>query len=173
MTIIIADKFDVDETAGDPNYKILNVETSSNNVIYTVSQQGYTSKIKLEITINKGKITTAKIIEAGDSFFSKVVDANYIDKLISEQKNLNNCDAVSGATISSTAVKKAFINTLDDYNKDGYKKFDKNSVSNDDEDEPKVPNFVINSKVEAEGKFIYNVNEKSFGNWSINGDKLR
>ncbi len=161
MTFIIADKFNVDETTTDPNFNINNVKTSGNNVIYTVSQKGYSSKIELQITISNGKITAASVISQGDSFFSKVNDAKYLDKLIAEQDNLEKCDTVSGATVSSTAVKKAFINTLEDYNNGGYKNFDNDKVTEKPE-ETANPDFVINSKKEVAGTTVYNVNQKSF-----------
>jgi len=161
MTFVIADKFNVDETVADPNFNITNVKTSGSNIIYTVTQQGYSSKLELEITISDGKITAASVVNQGDSFFSKVVDAKYLDKLIAQQDTLENCDTVSGATVSSTAVKKAFINTLDDYNDGGYKSFNNDEAAKTPE-EPKNTDFVINSKSEINGKIIYNVNQKSF-----------
>jgi uncharacterized protein with FMN-binding domain len=161
MTFVIADKFNVDETASDPNFSINKVETNGNNVIYTVTEKGYSSKIELKITISNGKITAATVISQGDSFFSKVNDAKYLDKLIAQQDALKDCDTVSGATVSSTAVKKAFINTLEDYNNGGYKSFDNDKVTETPE-ETTNPDFVINSKKEVAGAIVYNVNQKSF-----------
>ena len=43
------------------------------------------------------------------------LDNDYINKLINKQSNLEEVDTVSGATISSTALKKMVINTLEDY----------------------------------------------------------
>ncbi len=161
MTFVIADKFDIDETASDPNFSISNVKTSGSNVVYTVTEQGYSSKIELEITISDGKITAAKVVNQGDSFFSKVVDAKYLDKLIAQQDALENCDTVSGATVSSTAVKKAFINTLADYNNGGYKNFNNDGATKTPDEKPNT-DFVINSKTPVDTKLIYNVNQKSF-----------
>ena len=96
---------------------------TSYSIHYTKLYEGYSSKIELEITISDGKIITASVISQSDSFFSKVIDAKYIDKLIAQQETLEDCDTVRGATVSSTAVKKAFINTLADYNDGGYKSF--------------------------------------------------
>ncbi len=165
MTLIIADKYNVDNTVSDPNFDIIDIKQNGDDIVYTVTQKGYSSNIKLEISINKGKITAASVVNQGDSFFSKVTDAKYIDKLLNEQENLENCDTVSGATISSTAVKKAFINTLNDYNNDGYKNFNGSDKPDKEEDNTKPDNtdFVINSKVQVDTKVVYNVNQKSFG----------
>lgn len=165
ITFIIADKFKIDNTASDPNFNIKNIEVNNDIVSYTVTQKGYSSTIELQITIDKGTITKAETIKYGDSFFSKVIDASYTEKLIKEQKNLVNCDTVSGATISSTAVKKAFINTMDDYNNGGYKTFDSNDASQSQTDSTASETdstFKINSKIELDGSIIYNVNEQSF-----------
>ena len=56
-----------------------------------------------------------EVLEQNDSFFNKVIDSDYINKLIEKQENIEDCDTVSGATISSSALKKALINTLNDY----------------------------------------------------------
>lgn len=95
----------------DPNYNIL--ESSSTK--YIVTEKGFSGNIKAEILFKNSKIDSINILEYSDSYFSKVLDANYIDKLIQEQNNIDNLDTVSGATISSTALKKMVINTLNDY----------------------------------------------------------
>lgn len=170
MTVYgISSKYKGIDTTKDTNFDIVDVAIENSNVTYTVTEKGYTSVIKLKIVINKGIIKSAEILEAGDSFFSKVTDANYIDKLIKEQKTIANCDTVSGATISSTAVKKAFINTLDDYNNGGYKTFKKGSSTSTSTDTTKTSSdFKINSKTDLNGSILYNVDEKSFnGNMNL------
>ena len=49
------------------------------------------------------------------SYYQLILDNDYINKLINKQSNLEEVDTVSGATISSTALKKMVINTLEDY----------------------------------------------------------
>ena len=69
-----------------------------------------------KIYINKDTITKIEILENNEteSYYKLIEEANYINKLINNQKNIENVDTVSGATISSTALKKMVINVLDD-----------------------------------------------------------
>ena len=99
----------------DTSFEILSKVTKNDITTYQVTQVGYSSKLKLEIKIQKDKVLSIEYIDTNDSFFNKVIESDYKDKLINNQKDLENCDTVSGATISSTAVKKALINTLKDY----------------------------------------------------------
>ena len=46
-----------------------------------------------------------------------VIEKDYIQKLISNQQILNNVDTVSGATITSNALRRAVINTKKEYDK--------------------------------------------------------
>lgn len=115
MTFVIADKKNVKVETGDPNFEIISKEEKNNITTYVVTEQGYSSKIKIKIIISNDEVTSIEILEQNDSFFGKVIESNYTDKLIEEQKNIEECDTVSGATISSRAVKKALINTLSDY----------------------------------------------------------
>lgn len=99
----------------DPNYEIIDKKVSDAKSTYTVTQKGFSGNIKAQIIINNGVISTIEILEYHDSYFQKLIDSDYVDKLINEQNNLGNTDTVSGATISSTAVKKMVVNTLQDY----------------------------------------------------------
>ena len=155
-TFAVYKKLSVSEDI-DPNYSIINVEVKNNYVKYTVTEKGYSSDIKLDIIFENNKISKATLISQNDSFFQKVLDADYINKLVNSD-NILECDTVSGATISSAAVKKAFINTLNDFKKGGYKEFDKsNVIVNEQQD------FVINDIIEESDKTIYDVTKKSFG----------
>lgn len=115
MTVVIASKKNVKEEAGDPNFEIIDKVTNGNITTYIVTEQGYSSKLKLEIKIENDKVIAIEVIEENDSFFDKVMNAKYTDTLKNNQDNLEECDTVSGATISSRALKKALINTLNDY----------------------------------------------------------
>ena len=115
IPIGISSKYNKQENIVDPNYNIISTEKVDNNVIYVVTQKGYVGNIKAEITINNSKILSIKILEQNESFYQKVEDANYINKLIKEQNNINDVDTISGVTVTSNALKKMVINTLEDY----------------------------------------------------------
>jgi len=115
LPVLIASKYQTSNEIKDPNYNIENVQEVGNNVIYVVTQKGYVGNIKAEITINNSKIVNFKVLEQNESFYQKIIDSNYINKLINDINNIQNVDTVSGATITSNALKKMAINTLEDY----------------------------------------------------------
>ena len=113
VTYVVGNKFK--ESSVDKNFEILEKETKGSLTRYVVTQVGYSSKLKIKIEIKDDEVIRLEYLDYNDSFFSKVLDSNYSEVLIDNQDSLNDCDTVSGATISSTAVKKALINTLRDY----------------------------------------------------------
>ena len=154
FTVVIHLKYNqVTEGNVDPNYSILNIEANGNEVKYTVTQKGYQSTIKGIITIKDGKVLDYEIKEQGDSFFSKVEERDYTKYLVDNQDKLDSIDTVSGATISSTAVLKMLVNTIDGYKNKNYLNFD------GPKEEEKPADFEI---LETNGN-IYKVKQKSFG----------
>lgn len=115
IPFMISPKFKVEENKKDTNYNIISSEKNGNNVTYVVTQKGYVGNIKASITINNSKIVKLEILEQNESFYQKIIDADYINKLLNEQNNIKDVDTVSGATVTSTALKKMVINTLEDY----------------------------------------------------------
>ena len=115
IPFMISPKFKVEENKKDTNYNIISSEKEGNNVVYVVTQKGYVGNIKASITINNSKIVKLEILEQNESFYQKIIDADYINKLLNEQNNIKDVDTVSGATVTSTALKKMVINTLEDY----------------------------------------------------------
>lgn len=103
----------------DPNYEILSKTIENNQTIYTVSQKGFGGKIKAKITFDSRKIISIDIIEHNESLdrYQLVENQNYINSLLNSQANLDNVDAVSGATITSNALKKLVLNTINDFAK--------------------------------------------------------
>lgn len=101
----------------DPNFTVIETHQVGNQVIYKVSQKGNGGPITCEVTIQDHKITKMKVIEHNEtpSYYAFVEKENYIQTLIKEQNHLSELDTVSGATISSTALKKLAINTLQEY----------------------------------------------------------
>ena len=98
----------------DQNFSIVSKEKSENKVTYIATQKGYSSTIKAKVIISDGTIEDVEILEQNDSFYSKVLESNYISKF-KNQKNVDNIDTVSGATITSNAIKKLINNVLNDY----------------------------------------------------------
>ena len=115
IPFMISPKFKVEENKKDTNYNIISSEKNGNNVTYVVTQKGYVGNIKASITINNSKIVKLEILEQNESFYQKIIDADYINKLLNEQNTIKEVDTVSGATVTSTALKKMVINTLEDY----------------------------------------------------------
>lgn len=106
----------LNNTETDPNFNIISKEINGNKTKYIVTEKGYQSQIKAQIIIQNNKVEDIKILEQNDSFYSKIEENNFIEKL----KESGEIDTVSGATITSTALKKMIQNTLND-NKTGKK----------------------------------------------------
>lgn len=111
ISIHIGNKFN-NTTGTDPNFKLI----EKTNEYYIVSQKGNGGPIKAKIYINNNQITKFEIIESfeTENYYKLVEEANYVTKLINNQDNLKDIDTVSGATISSTALKKMFIHVKED-----------------------------------------------------------
>lgn len=100
---------------GDPNFNILDKVEEDGKIIYTVTQKGNGGPIKAEVTVKDNTIIKIEILSQNEtpSYYKLVEDAKYIDKLISN-KNIEELDTVSGATVSSKALKKMAINVLEE-----------------------------------------------------------
>jgi len=100
----------------DSNFEVMSREKIDTKVNYVVTQKGNGGKIEASITIKDNKIISMEILSHNEtsSYYSKVINSDYINKIINST-NLEDLDTVSGATITSTALKKMAINTLEDY----------------------------------------------------------
>lgn len=98
---------------GDPNFNILDKIEENDKTIYRVTQKGNGGLIEAEVTVRDNTIIEIKIISQNEtpSYYKLVEDSNYIDKLIGNT-NIEELDTVSGATISSKALKKMALNVL-------------------------------------------------------------
>lgn len=150
LSIYIGNKFYKIENATDPDFTIESKNSEGEKTVYTAKQKGYSSDIKAEVTIENGEITSYKVLEQNDSFYSKIEDSNFINNLIRGQNDLEKVDTVSSATITSTALKKLLQNVIKDYQKAG------NELTGNDSD------FNIISSKEEDDKVIYEVEEKGF-----------
>lgn len=101
----------------DPNFSIISKDQNGNQTTYVVTQKGYGGSIKGEIVIENDKIKTFTILSNHETKdrYQMVVDNDYLSKLIIEQDNIDSVDTISGATVTSTALKKMVINVMEDY----------------------------------------------------------
>ena len=118
IIIRINDNYKVSDI--DKNFSIISKDINGTTITYVASQKGYSSDIKAEIIFSDEKLISFKILEQNESFYSKVEAENYINKLINNSTDLDNLDTVSGATITSGALKRLAINVIKDYESDGY-----------------------------------------------------
>lgn len=132
----------------DPDYHIISKEEVGNKVIYTATQKGYIGDIKATISIENGEVVEFKVLEQTESFYSKIEAAKYTEQILKKQQELDKLDAVSGATITSNALKKLITNTLKDYITNGGTAYEAD------------PNFNVISSEKQEDKVIYEVTQK-------------
>ena len=111
LSFVISIKFD-NKVEKDVNFNIVSKDVDGSKISYVVTQKGYSSTLKAKIIINNGVVEEFNILEQNDSFYQKIEDVDYVSKL----KKDSDIDTVSGATITSTALKKMLSNTLSDYN---------------------------------------------------------
>ena len=115
LVIFLPFKF-IEKKETDPNFNIISKENINDSTVYTVTERGNGGLIKIEITLKEGIAISYKVLENNETeaYYNKVISEGFIDKLLQNQNDLNNVDTVSGATISSTALKKALINVLEE-----------------------------------------------------------
>ncbi len=100
--------------ATDSNFQIIDKKTMGKETTYVVTQKGNGGLIKIEFVLEGQKIKTMKVLEEHetDAYFQMVMDAAYIDTLLQNQEKIEEVDTISGATISSKALKKSIMNVL-------------------------------------------------------------
>lgn len=110
ISINIGNKYNKEQV--DTNFNVI----EKTDTYYIASQKGNGGPIKAKLYINNNKITKIEILEQNEtpSYYKAVEDSNYINKLINNQETIEEVDTVSGATISSSALKKLVINVLED-----------------------------------------------------------
>ncbi len=97
----------------EDEFAVLETMVDEEKTIYVVSQKGFRNDIKIEFQIKDNNIANIKIIEhyETNSYFNRIKNANYLEKII-DSDNIAEIDTISGATVSSKALKNAAINTL-------------------------------------------------------------
>lgn len=103
----------------DDTYKIISKQKNSSTTTYEVSGKGYAGKgsLKLKIIFTKDKITNIEIIKSNETYTNMIYDNNYLNKILSNQDNLDNLDTISGCTYSSKYLKEIVEKTKEDYYK--------------------------------------------------------
>ena len=98
----------------DSNFEVINTKVEDNKKIYIVNQKGNGGNINIEITLEDDKVVSYEVLSHNETpaYYDKVIKEDYINKLVQNSSDLNNVDTVSGATISSKALKKALENVL-------------------------------------------------------------
>ena len=134
----------------DPNYNIISKTVEGTKITYVVREKGYSGNIKAQIVINNDKVEEYKILEQNDSFYTKIEEQDYVNKL----KQNNEIDTVSGATITSTALKKMINNTLNDY-----KINPKENINNDQETIETVTEEPIQEPIDMKEEQVGIINE--------------
>lgn len=102
----------------ESDFEVLDKSIDGNIYTYIVSKKSFNGKMKLEISIVDSYITNVIVLEQNDSYYNKILESDYVNYLINNQKNLDNVDTVAGATISSNSFKKAIEETLKQYKED-------------------------------------------------------
>lgn len=102
----------------DPNFDIISKNKVDNSVTYVVTQKGYGGKIKASVVIKDGIIETIEILNHNETKdrYQLIIDNDYLNTLIENQKDVQNVDTISTATVTTNALKKMIINVMDDYN---------------------------------------------------------
>jgi len=109
LSIVISNKVDYNPNSNvDPNFQVTNIEVSGNNTIYYVTSRGYTGKtsIKSKITMQNNNIISLEILSNKESYYNLIEETNFIEEIVTNQNNLANVDAVSGATYTSDYLKE-------------------------------------------------------------------
>lgn len=156
LGVWIGSSHSLPEEGTDPNYTIESKQVDGDTVTYIVTEKGYVGPIRAQIILEHGTIRSIEVLSQSESFYSRIESADYIDRLIENQNNLEEYDTVSGATVTSTALKKMVINTLNDYQVNG-----KEEVEG--EEETVEPDFEVLEKTSSGTTTTYIVTQKSFG----------
>lgn len=96
------------------DFEIVSKKEVDGNFVYTVKKKSFGGYLQLEVTVSKEEILDITVLEQKDSYFDKIIEADYINTLLENQNNLENLDTVTGATVSSTSLKDAITKVLED-----------------------------------------------------------
>lgn len=133
-------------------FEVISKTDEGKNTIYEVSEKGFGGDIIAKVTFNERNVTKVDIISHSESEdrYDLIKKEKYIDKLIKNQSELDEVDTITGATISSNAIKKLIANTMNEFAKEKGL-----TITN--------PNIKIISKEQNKNAFVYVVETDSFG----------
>lgn len=103
----------------DDTYRILSKLENGNITTYEVSGRGYSgnNSLKLRIVFTDNQISDIEIIGSHETYTNMIYTNDYLNKLVSNQNNLDNLDTISGATYTSKYLKEIVSKTILDYSK--------------------------------------------------------
>lgn len=103
----------------DDTYEILSKVKEGNTTTYEVKGKGYAGNgsIKLRIIFTNDNISNIEVISSHETYTNMIYDNNYLNKIISNQNNLDNLDTISGCTYTSKYLKEIVEKTKEDYAK--------------------------------------------------------
>lgn len=97
-------------------FTINSKDVNNTKVTYNASTNGNDGEFTIQVIIDNGVVTDIQVLEIKDTYYSIVKNNNYITTLINNQNNIKEVDTISGATITSSAIKNLVSYIIDDYN---------------------------------------------------------
>lgn len=118
LTLLISNRLNTEIDIND-KVNIIDIREEENNIIYNVNTDGFYGMINADLFFEDDRLIKINIIKQNESYWQKIEEENYLDKLINAQDDIENIDTVSGATSSSTALKLMVRTVLENYKKKG------------------------------------------------------
>ncbi len=112
VSLLVASGFDRDSK--DDDFVINEIKEEDNQVIYNVSQRGFSGWIEAEVILENGAIVDFIIIAQTESYWQRIENADYITQLL-EADDFTEVDAVSSATITCDSLQAILQNVQEDY----------------------------------------------------------
>lgn len=104
------------KTEADEKVKIVETKEEGNKTIYSVTSKAW-GVIKANVEVIDGEIKSIIITDSsGETQWNEIEKNNYIYQTITNQKDIDNLDAVSGSTISSNGIKNIVRKVLSEVN---------------------------------------------------------
>lgn len=110
ISLIISFNTKLSSTDIDRDFNIISKEIENNTITYIATQKGFKGNIKSKVIIKDNEIITYEVLECMDDYLNVVLKEDYLEKL----RENSEIDTISGATRTSTALKKLIINIKKD-----------------------------------------------------------